>query len=202
MWSVCSRLRLAWTLSIDALPVQLVPDLAGQHAVLAAGLHHLADERLAVAVAVGGRGVDVVDALVQRGVERRMDHLAARPRTADPSPSPVHVGKGRAADRDRRDLEAGSAERSFLHGLPQPNPCTKTNAGRPLPELWKLTCGTDVTCTSDVPPRMDILSALSLYIIQMYSQEEASFNGPRILGAGPAVGLAASGAWADTLKSA
>ena len=46
----------------DALMVQLVPDLAGQHAVLAAGLHHLADERLTVAVAVRRRGVDIVDA--------------------------------------------------------------------------------------------------------------------------------------------
>ena len=61
----------------DALVVQFVPDFAGQHTLLAAGLHHLADERLAVAVAVGGRGVNVVDAMVLRGVEDLIDHIAA-----------------------------------------------------------------------------------------------------------------------------
>ena len=61
----------------DALVVQFVPDFAGQHTLLAAGLHHLADERLAVAVAVGGRGVNIGDATIQCGVERLIDHVAA-----------------------------------------------------------------------------------------------------------------------------
>ncbi len=65
---------------------------------------NLREVALALVVAVGARGVEVVDALLERGLDRAEGLLLA------------DLGDGVAAEGEERRLEAGSAKRAALEG--------------------------------------------------------------------------------------
>ena len=95
------RLRLSsiWRRASSAVRAS---NLGGQRHFLAPGRHHPPDALLALAVAVGMRGVDVGDAEINRAVERLEGLVLVL----------VHEKPAAGAEAEDRHFEAGAAERA------------------------------------------------------------------------------------------
>ena len=88
--------------------VDVVAALRGEHDLVAVRLQHVGEQRLPeAALAVDRRGVDEVDAGVERGVEQALLVLDDAPPVA---------GEGPDAEPDLGDLEVASTEAAVAHG--------------------------------------------------------------------------------------
>ncbi len=99
----------------DALPI-VVGELGGEDDLVPAPGDDAAEDFLAGALAVGGRGVEVVEAEVEGAVEGVGDGLLLALAVGVPGLHVVGDADLRAAEADLGDFEAGAAEGAVLHG--------------------------------------------------------------------------------------